>query len=509
MLMPADPFDGTLQLDGDGYLIDSSGLYYGKETGKFVQFFDSRGMSSRVNVKLKAIRSVKPADDPQLHAVIVSFDDDADVTYYGLDYKPDEHVVFPERHGGVFNDIDAILRFHCPNLNVRVWSDELTGSCYVDGSILEGPAIDRDMDESIVDTCRFIADKSKMMWGKVLNVSPANCRSYLESEALKNKRNLFLERIEACAKNHDVPMSPGEGVAYDLFEDVGMLAPVLEPDEASAYMEAVNRSTLLSVLERQYEDTIVEMAPCFIGEQGSGKTSLCRFMGNKWYKASTQDVHNIKPFMESVVGGVIVEFREGLQLMNPETLKEYLDRDVCQYRKAYDRKAKSYRIQFVTIMTTNDPNPLHDLTGARRVFPMYMRKDMPGKVKPYELTDRDWEGMWAQAYHDYHHGIRWRDSMKGIEELAEKMQAYASTPPAHYDEMVKALSYWPNVGNLIPIPELKATLRTEIGLNDRSILEALDGLRRNPLNYGLRVHPKPFKYCGQSRRGYIRVETKD
>ena len=508
--MPADPFEGVLTLDEDGYRIDSSGHYYGKETGKFVQFFDSRGMSSRVNVKLKAIRSVRAADDPELHAVIVTFDDDADVTYYGLTYKPDETVIFPQRHGGVFNDLDAILRYHCPNLNVRIWSDELTGNCYMDNSIVEGQHYDRDLDESVVDVCRFIADKSKLMWGKAMNVSPAYCRSYLESEALKNRRNLFLERIEASARNYDLTMKEGECSAYSIFGNVGMLAPVLEPDEASVYLEAVNKSTLLAVLERQYEDTVVEMAPCFIGEQGSGKTSLCRFLGGKWYKASTQDVHNIKPFMESVVGGVVVEFREGLQLMNPETLKEYLDRDVCQYRKAYDRKAKPYRIQFVTIMTTNDPNPLHDLTGSRRIYPMYMRKDMPGIVKPYELTEKHWIGMWEEAYHDYHHnGDRWRDGMKGIEKLAEKMQSYASTPPAHYDEMRKALSYWPDVGNLIPIPELKETLRREIGLSDRSILEAVDGLRKNPLTYGLRAYPRTFKYYGQSRRGYVRVETRD
>lgn len=506
MLMPADPFEGVLTLDEDGYRTDSAGRLYGRQDEKRIEFFDSRGQSSRVSVKLDTIQSVRPSDDPELHAVIVGYDDDVEVTYYGLDYDPTQFTVTPERHGGIFHDMDAVLRTHCPNLNSMLWSDILTGDCHLDNGILGGQHYDRDLDESVVDVCRFIGDKSKLMWGKPMNVTTSNCRSYLESEALKNKRNPFLEKIEAHARGY-TPMMDGESSAYSLLARVGMLAPVLDEDDAEAYLETVNRSILLAVIQRQYEDVDVPMAPCLIGEQGSGKTSLCRFLGGKWYRASTQDVHNTKQFMESVIGGVVVEFREGLQMMNPETLKDFLDSEVVQYRKAYDRKAKTYRIPFVTIMTTNDPNPLHDLTGARRIYPMYMRKDMPGIVRPYELTEKDWIGMWARAYHDYHHnGMRWRDGMKDIEKPAEKMQAYASTLPPHYDEMKEALMRWPDVDNLIPISGIKEVLRKEIGLSDRSILEALDGLRKNPMTYGLRKWPRPFNYGGRTERGYVRTE---
>lgn len=500
-----DVFDGILFLDDEDYCVDAEGWFYGKQSdADRIEFFDTKFRSPRLIVKLDTIRSVRPANEP--HAVIVTFEDDVEVTYYGQSYKQGSFTITPERHGGVYNDLDAVLRAHCPDLERMIWSDVLTGYNYVNNGLIGGDGRDFDLDDSVVDICTFVEDKSKLMWGKAFNVADETCRRYIKSKAVKNKRNLFLEKIESGMRETLAPLQIGEGNAYSLFENVGMLAPTLDPDEAKVYLETVNRSTMLAILQRQYEDTVVEMAPCFIGEQGSGKTSLCRFLGNDWYKASTQDVHNIKPFMESVDGGVVVEFREGLQLMNPETLKEYLDKEVAQYRKAYDRKAQPYRIQFVTIMTTNDPNPLHDVTGSRRVYPMYMRKDLPGIIRPYELTEDQWKGMWATAYHDYHHnGLRWREGMKDIEKLAEKMQEYASTPPAHYDEMKEVLTRWPDVGNLIPIAGIKEELRKEIGLSDRSILEALDGLRKNPMNYGLRAHPRPFNYYGQTCRGYIRI----
>lgn len=277
-------------------------------------------------------------------------------------------------------------------------------------------------------------------------------------------------------------------------------------EESRAYLEGTMEGYLLGTIERQEHPTKVDMALCFIGSQGTGKTETCRFLGRDWYRASTQDVHNTKQFMESVTGASVVEFREGLQLMNNETLKDFLDSERVQFRKAYDRREKPYPIPFVTIMTTNDPNPLTDLTGARRIMPMYLPKNAPGSVKPWELTEEDWYSVWVRARRDYLDGKRWRDSVEEIKPLAERVQEYASRTPPHYEEMKEVL-YRYDVGNRIAIKILKDDLRGR--LSESGVNEALDGLRKNPSIYGLRSFEGTFGLPGDLNpkaryRGYVK-----
>lgn len=252
----------------------------------------------------------------------------------------------------------------------------------------------------------------------------------------------------------------------------------------------------LAVIERQFKPTVVDFSLCLIGPQGTGKTTFCRALGGEWYRSTSQDVHNIKQFMESANGGTVVEFREGLQILNPETLKDFLDSESLQYRKPYDRMERTYPIRFVTIITTNDDQPLIDYTGARRILPIYIRGDEIS-INPLEISSEEIRRMWAKALEAYENGQRWRDYWNKIKDGSAKiMQRYATTAPPYYERIKKILEETPD--DFITNEWLSDSLVREMG--EREAENARRHIKKSPQAYGLE------RSRTNKNRGYRKVE---
>lgn len=210
------------------------------------------------------------------------------------------------------------------------------------------------------------------MWGKAWSPPWKYLEAYMVNISRDNLRNFFLEYIQA---NTPERMGSMESVAYEFFIHLGMTAPGLTEEEAERYLIWVCRAYLLATIERQFHPTVVDISLCIYGNERTGKSSTFRFLGGDWYRLTNESIKNQQKFMESVTGGAVVEFNDDDQhRTHPEAFKGFIDRDVMQYRKAYDKREDRYPVPFVSTMTTNDHHPIINLTGARRTLPLCFDK---------------------------------------------------------------------------------------------------------------------------------------
>lgn len=379
---------GELMPDGEGYLRDPGRYALGKiEKGK-VSWFDIASSENKDSKKLRAdpgeILSIERGKEP--HTYIVRYQDGR-ITYRGFRGRPDVPTIQPERTNAPMTDIEAILRFALDDLDRLAFTDYLSGNRYIDLAMLEverkdgrieSIVSDRDpweyhpyyvpISEARVDVRRFIEDRSSEIWEKPYSPKFGDVDEYLLRLSRENVRHMFLEDV----RDHTPElMDSRESVAYDFFLHLGMTAPGLEEDEEERYVRWVCRAYLLATIERQEHFCKVDMALCVYGNEGTGKSSTFEFLGGKYYRMTGESIRQPQKFMESVVGGAVVEFNDSdQQQTHPEAFKGFIDHQYMQYRKPYDKLPKEYPIPFVTVITTNDHCPIVNVTGARRVFPL-------------------------------------------------------------------------------------------------------------------------------------------
>ena len=479
----------------DGAVVDSQGRKYATVSDGRVFWMNSLD-GGKVSVPEDCIASARGGSKPG--TAVVTFSDGEEHTYEGTE----ELRILegpPERTGGKITDLGHILDYVCKDrLKTDLWTDYHTGTRHIDMSMIGEASKELDVRDASIPMRRFVEGQSALVWGRPLNVTDTDMISFLGHRAQETVRNRFLEAIRSKAEKD----SPRGVNAYRLYGSSGLTAPAPEisEDEEAAYVDWVNRAVLLAAIERQYDAAQVDICPVIIGPQGTGKTSLCRFLGAQWYRASTQNVRDTKQFMESVNGAVIAEFREGLQTLNPETLKDFLDSEKVQFRKPYERAEHEYPITFVTIITTNDPQPLLDLTGARRFLPLYMDPARQME-RPWALTPEDWGAVWGRALSDYEKGERWRDGWPEVKGTAEKMQQYASRDPPYLEHVLELIEEYK--GDKIPRSWILNGLEARLG---RSSNVALEALRKNPARFGLEKAKNPQYFDGKSERFYRRIK---
>ena len=384
-----DP-NGIFIENNDGYRFGT----YSEKDGK-IFFFESGSDSGLLVISAADIEKVTRNKGEELEILVKRESGLTNLEYRGYPKESPEAQtmrIVPDRHGGTFQDMDLLFGLY-PDLKENVWTDSLTGNRFIDLGGLNRKGGIKIIPDAIVDVQNVLEIESKQYWGNAINFKKQDTTDKLNRMAIENERNPFLEWIESTPES----IEPIDIITADnLLRTIGATAPgLLNEEDEELYLKELTWSILLGCIERQYNPVKVDLAVCLIGPQGTGKTTFCEALGRKWYRSSSQDVHNIKQFMESVNGGVIVEFREGLQILNPETLKDFLDSRILQYRKPYDRMEREYPIRFITIITTNDDQPLIDSTGARRMAPVYLRGDEEG-ISPIEIPEETIRKIWKR-----------------------------------------------------------------------------------------------------------------
>lgn len=112
----------------------------------------------------------------------------------------------------------------------------------------------------------------------------------------------------------------------------------------------------------------------FIGEQGTNKSSVPEILAiqKRWFTDEIELGDPSKELVLSLAGKLVVEIGEmgRKSVAGNNAVKSMLARCVDRGRTAYARTVTARPRRNIFIATTNDPEPLSDLTGNRRWLPV-------------------------------------------------------------------------------------------------------------------------------------------
>lgn len=192
--------------------------------------------------------------------------------------------------------------------------------------------------------------------------------------------------------------------------------------EPSAYVSAVGSKFLIGAVARVYEPGCkVDTAPVLEGEQGSGKSSICRILALRpeWFSDGDLEVGS-KDAAQNLAGKWLLELGElhALRRAEATAIKAFISRQTDTFRPSYGRVAVDRPRRCVFVGTTNESEYLNDPTGNRRWWPVRTgRIDLDGLA-------RDVEQLWAEAVVRYRQGELWHlDSAAVMAESQTEQEA--------------------------------------------------------------------------------------
>jgi hypothetical protein len=164
--------------------------------------------------------------------------------------------------------------------------------------------------------------------------------------------------------------------------------------KACNYTRAVSRLLLVASVARIYVPGIkYDLMVILEGKQGTGKSTLVRHLGGEWALEGLPPLRgaNDKDVVDAMQGYWLIEIEElaATRKAEADVLKAFLSRTADRVRLAYERNSRTFPRQCVFIGTTNEESYLRDLTGNRRMAPVYV-----GTVD-FEKIPRD--QLWAEA----------------------------------------------------------------------------------------------------------------
>lgn len=169
------------------------------------------------------------------------------------------------------------------------------------------------------------------------------------------------------------------------------------------YHQAIGAHWFTGMIRRIMEPgCLFDYVLVLVGKQGIGKTSLFRIIGGPWYKAYGGAIDN-KDFYLALRGAMLVDLDEGSTLNKSDSirLKSVITSTHDEYRAPYDRTMKKYPRRFVFSMSTNDTEPLRDVTGNRR----YWTIDGAEQID-FKWLQENRDQIFAEAYHYYVKGTK-------------------------------------------------------------------------------------------------------
>lgn len=167
------------------------------------------------------------------------------------------------------------------------------------------------------------------------------------------------------------------------------------------YSREVSRLIFAGGIHRLYHPGCkYEDVPILMGKQGSGKSTLIRYLAiNDDYFGELKTMEG-QQAIENLQGKWLLEIPEMsafTKAKDQEAIKAFVSRQRDQYRKPYDRNTTELPRRCVFLATSNDLNPLVDKTGNRRWYPIEV------KCNGYDIFDQEDEirayvlQCWAEA----------------------------------------------------------------------------------------------------------------
>lgn len=200
-----------------------------------------------------------------------------------------------------------------------------------------------------------------------------------------------------------------ESVQWDGVERIPTFLHKWMRCEDTPYTREVSRLIFSGGINRLYEPgcKFDEMA-VLVGSQGSGKSTLTRWLAIKDEYFGEVDKFEGQEGIEKLEGKWIVEVSELLALTKAkemESVKSYLSRLVDTYRKPYERRVTKHPRKVVFVATTNKQNFLIDKTGNRRMYPVYVYQTAAQLYSKEKECKADILQCWAEAKAKFDKGI--------------------------------------------------------------------------------------------------------
>ncbi|MBN6739133.1 DEAD/DEAH box helicase family protein [Acidithiobacillus sp. MC6.1] len=157
------------------------------------------------------------------------------------------------------------------------------------------------------------------------------------------------------------------------------------------------------------------------GKQGKGKSSFVNhlaFDNPEWHSEIWDNPSN-KDFYQNLQGNWVIELSEldSFRGAAETSIKRFITAQNDNYRPPYESETKRFPRQCVFIGTTNNPQPLTELNGNRRYWPVLAdHVDLD-----YLIAHRD--QLWAEAVHLARNGHRYWEMPQGTEEMQEKYRS--------------------------------------------------------------------------------------
>lgn len=196
------------------------------------------------------------------------------------------------------------------------------------------------------------------------------------------------------------------GLEWDGVERLDELFINVFGADDNPYTRAVTRKAFTAAITRVYRPGCkFDQCTIIIGDQGVGKSTLLNKMGGKWFNDSLTSVEGTQA-LELIQGSWIMELGEmaGMRRAQVESVKQFISKEEDRFRVAYGKRTEYFPRRCVFFATTNEDDPLRDVTGNRR-FWVINTKGRKGLVSVWEYLDDEIIGqLWAEAKVRYEEG---------------------------------------------------------------------------------------------------------
>lgn len=420
----------NISIDDKSRLVDNSGNKYGFISDKQLTMYNQSEESNTMIYAIERIDSIYSNDNGSVSVILN--DGSMETHHRSIEteqiFDPSNILDYSRK------DIDTVIRViqrEWINWKELLYFDELDNRIYINHKMVNGkdqfkPYMGDQFDLNIIlrRLCTLQETRTDNNHTKVIHFHPTK---EMVHDAIKtigglNRINSFYESIRKV-KWDGIPR------IEDFLINVGCHTNnIVDELLEQMYLRFVSKNMFLVALERclNEEYKSIPFMLVIIGEQGQGKSEICKKIGMDWYRATMRSMEDEQKFCESVSGGIIVELVEGSQFRNTsvEVMKAFVEKDRLQYRKPYDKEVSIEPIRWMTITTTNNPKILTDTTGNRRFFPVFKDKECSGK-QIWEYTKDEILQLWAEALKLYDDGERWDDRLydESLTLIFEQMQS--------------------------------------------------------------------------------------
>lgn len=257
------------------------------------------------------------------------------------------------------------------------------------------------------------------------NADDANLRAFLEAECGIVGKDKIRDSIAVVYSRH--AFNPVKDYLGPLKWDGTPRVDTLMSDYLGApdtpLVRAMTRKQMVAAVARVYEPGCKhDYVLVLTGPEGIGKSTLLNTLGGRWFSDSLNTFEG-KDAMELLQPAWLLELSElsALKRSELEGVKQFLSRQVDEYRPAYAERTEKRPRHCVFFGTTNETSFLKGDTGNRRFWVIPTGVTEPRKSVFDGGLEGERDQIWAEAVHYYRKGEK-RYLPVALEAEARKVQ---------------------------------------------------------------------------------------